>query len=145
MHYVGRTGQGVQALHFGSSALLARQVDTVPKHVVHVELADHHARHNGQGSRKDQSEWPEDQAKRHHGKHHERRRQRQQAPRDQRLFDGLLALGNDVMLFAEQWNDKLRAARGNFPQAFSHVGLLTAAASIAEAVRRRGDDEGHVR
>ena len=62
-------------------------------------------------------------------------------------FDGLLALRNDVGLLAEEWDVKAERMVGNFPQAFSHVGLLNTAGNLARgaegpAMRRA---EGRVR
>lgn len=45
-------------------------------------------------------------------------------------FEKLLRLGNSLGLFAEEY-DKKHGLVGNFPQAFSHVGLLNAALSLA--------------
>lgn len=50
------------------------------------------------------------------------------------LFDRLLALRNDVGLMAEQWDPRNGHMLGNFPQAFSHVGLVNSAWNLA-----RGD------
>jgi GH15 family glucan-1,4-alpha-glucosidase len=51
-------------------------------------------------------------------------------------FDHLCSLGNDVGLFAEQTEPCSGAALGNYPQAFTHVGLIYAALSIERARRR---------
>jgi GH15 family glucan-1,4-alpha-glucosidase len=47
------------------------------------------------------------------------------------LFERLLALTNDVGLLAEEYDSTLRRQLGNFPQAFSHVGLINCAFSLA--------------
>jgi GH15 family glucan-1,4-alpha-glucosidase len=47
------------------------------------------------------------------------------------LFERLLGLRNDVGLFAEEYDPKLQRQVGNFPQAFSHVGLINTAWLLA--------------
>jgi GH15 family glucan-1,4-alpha-glucosidase len=55
------------------------------------------------------------------------------------LFERLLALANDVGLYAEQVDAHSGEAFGNFPQAFSHSSLVTAALAIQQArAGRRG-------
>jgi GH15 family glucan-1,4-alpha-glucosidase len=46
------------------------------------------------------------------------------------LFERLLALRNDVGLLAEQYDPVARHLLGNFPQAFSHVGLINTAFNL---------------
>jgi GH15 family glucan-1,4-alpha-glucosidase len=46
------------------------------------------------------------------------------------LYDRLAALANDVGLFAEEYDPKTGRLVGNFPQAFTHVALVTSAASL---------------
>jgi GH15 family glucan-1,4-alpha-glucosidase len=53
------------------------------------------------------------------------------------LFDQLAGYANDVGLLAEEIDTKNDEQLGNFPQAFSHIGLITAAAQIDQA-RARG-------
>jgi GH15 family glucan-1,4-alpha-glucosidase len=48
-----------------------------------------------------------------------------------RAFEELLGHGNDLGLFAEQIDPDTGAALGNFPQAFTHVGLINAAVTLA--------------
>jgi GH15 family glucan-1,4-alpha-glucosidase len=50
-----------------------------------------------------------------------------------RLFDRLLALQNDVGLLAEEYDPGAGRMLGNFPQAFSHVGLINTALLLAHA------------
>jgi len=48
-------------------------------------------------------------------------------------FNHLLSFANDVGLFAEEIDVATGAAIGNFPQAFTHIGLINAAMAIEEA------------
>jgi len=48
----------------------------------------------------------------------------------QAVFDRLLALRNDVGLLSEEYDPIARRMLGNFPQAFSHVGLINTALSL---------------
>jgi GH15 family glucan-1,4-alpha-glucosidase len=59
----------------------------------------------------------------------------------ERQFDHLLSFGNDLGLFAEEIDPDTGVALGNFPQAFTHVGLINAAVAIENA-RRAGNQEG---
>lgn len=49
------------------------------------------------------------------------------------VFERAAALGNDVGLFAEQAHPVTGEALGNFPQAFSHIGLVDAAWALHQA------------
>jgi GH15 family glucan-1,4-alpha-glucosidase len=49
------------------------------------------------------------------------------------LFERLLALRNDVGLLAEQYDPALGRQLGNYPQAFSHVGLINSAHNLTIA------------
>ncbi|MFO0965679.1 MAG: glycoside hydrolase family 15 protein [Gemmataceae bacterium] len=51
----------------------------------------------------------------------------------QRLFERLLAIRNDVGLLSEEYEPKLKRMLGNFPQAFSHVGLVNTARNLTQA------------
>jgi GH15 family glucan-1,4-alpha-glucosidase len=48
------------------------------------------------------------------------------------LFEKLLALRNDVGLLAEQYDPLTQRQVGNFPQAFSHIGLINTARNLQE-------------
>ncbi|GGK03075.1 glucoamylase [Streptomyces camponoticapitis] len=48
------------------------------------------------------------------------------------LFERLLALCNDVGLLAEEYDPAIGRQLGNFPQAFSHIGLVGTALALAE-------------
>jgi GH15 family glucan-1,4-alpha-glucosidase len=47
------------------------------------------------------------------------------------LFERLLSYGNDLGLFAEEYDPVARRQLGNFPQAFSHFALINAAHTLA--------------
>ena len=47
------------------------------------------------------------------------------------LFERLLALRNDLGLLAEEYDPIAKRFAGNFPQAFSHIGLVNTAANLA--------------
>jgi GH15 family glucan-1,4-alpha-glucosidase len=49
-----------------------------------------------------------------------------------RLFERLLSLRNDVGLLAEEYDPAARAMLGNFPQAFSHLGLIGTALRLSK-------------
>ena len=53
--------------------------------------------------------------------------------RAERLFQTLDAHANDLGLLAEEIDGASGQLLGNFPQAFSHVGLITAVAAIDKA------------
>ncbi|MEA2586971.1 MAG: hypothetical protein QOF33_5056 [Thermomicrobiales bacterium] len=48
------------------------------------------------------------------------------------LFERLLALRNDVGLLAEEYDPEAGRQLGNFPQAFTHLALVTAALALGE-------------
>jgi hypothetical protein len=47
------------------------------------------------------------------------------------LFERLLGYANDVGLYAEQIDPRTHAFLGNFPQAFTHLGLLSSAVNLS--------------
>ena len=49
------------------------------------------------------------------------------------LFERLLAVRNDLGLLAEEYDPRAKRQLGNFPQAFSHVGLITSAHRLERA------------
>ena len=65
--------------------------------------------------------------------------QRGEVARAERQFGRLLSFGNDVGLFAEEIDSRSGEALGNFPQAFTHIGLINVALAIEKAQRRPDD------
>lgn len=57
----------------------------------------------------------------------------------QQLFGHLIKYGNDLGLYAEEIDPSSGAALGNFPQAFTHVGLISSALSIRQ--REKGEEQ----
>jgi GH15 family glucan-1,4-alpha-glucosidase len=55
--------------------------------------------------------------------------------RARRTFETAVGFANDVGLLAEEVHPKTGELIGNFPQAFSHIGLVNAAWAIAQAER----------
>ena len=53
--------------------------------------------------------------------------------RAEELFDKLVGYANDLGLLAEEIDTATGELLGNFPQAFSHIGLITAACEIDKA------------
>ena len=58
-----------------------------------------------------------------------------------RQFAQLLDYGNDLGLFAEEIDPETGDALGNFPQAFTHIGLISAALTLEEQERARAHPE----
>ena len=56
-------------------------------------------------------------------------------------FERALAAINDVGLLAEEVDHRSGEMIGNFPQAFSHIGLINAAWAICQAQQRAGAPE----
>jgi GH15 family glucan-1,4-alpha-glucosidase len=64
----------------------------------------------------------------------------------ERLFDKLVKVGNDLGLLAEEYDPISRRLLGNFPQAFSHVGLVNSAVNLSRSIGpsdQRTDTELH--
>src|SRR5947207_2948978 len=59
-----------------------------------------------------------------------------QVDRARAVFERAVGYANDVCLLAEEIAPATGELLGNFPQAFSHIGLVNAAWAISEAVRR---------
>jgi GH15 family glucan-1,4-alpha-glucosidase len=55
----------------------------------------------------------------------------------QRMYERLLSLRNPAGLYAEEFEAGSGRPMGNFPQAFSHVGSITAALSLQAAAGAR--------
>jgi GH15 family glucan-1,4-alpha-glucosidase len=60
------------------------------------------------------------------------------------LFARLLALANDVGLFAEEYDPRAKRMLGNFPQALTHMAVVNTARllSISEAEAKRAAARG---
>jgi GH15 family glucan-1,4-alpha-glucosidase len=56
------------------------------------------------------------------------------------LFERLLACGNDLGLFSEEFDPETGDLLGNFPQAFSHVSLVNTAHNLARETTRAQRD-----
>lgn len=50
----------------------------------------------------------------------------------EQIFENLLAIRNDVGLLAEEYDPTARRQLGNFPQAFSHLGLINTARNLTQ-------------
>ena len=62
-----------------------------------------------------------------------------------RLFDRLVGLCNDVGLLAEEYDPRRKRLVGNFPQAFSHIGLINAAYTLADIQAKQEGEVGDTR
>jgi len=62
-----------------------------------------------------------------------------QVERARGVFERAIVFVNDVGLLAEEVDPATGEMLGNFPQAFSHIGLINAAWAISEAERRTAD------
>lgn len=52
-----------------------------------------------------------------------------------RLFERILSLFNDVGLISEEYDPACKRLAGNFPQAFTHVSMLTTAMNLTHALK----------
>jgi GH15 family glucan-1,4-alpha-glucosidase len=59
-----------------------------------------------------------------------------QLDRARTVFERATGFVNDLGLMAEEVDPRTGELLGNFPQAFSHIGLVNAAWAISEAERR---------
>jgi GH15 family glucan-1,4-alpha-glucosidase len=57
-----------------------------------------------------------------------------------RVFDRLLSIRNDVGLLSEAYEPSSRRLLGNFPQAFSHIGLINTACNLSRGLTGPADD-----
>jgi GH15 family glucan-1,4-alpha-glucosidase len=58
------------------------------------------------------------------------------------LFEKMLTYANHLGLYAEEIGP-CGEALGNFPQAFTHLGLISAAFNLDRALGRRDQEDGH--
>jgi GH15 family glucan-1,4-alpha-glucosidase len=65
-----------------------------------------------------------------------------QVDRAAAVFESAMVFVNDVGLLAEEVDPETGEMLGNFPQAFSHIGLVNAAWAISQAQARAGSDGG---
>ena len=68
-----------------------------------------------------------------------------QPGRAREIFERAISYLNDVGLLAEEVDPATGELLGNFPQAFSHIGLINAAWAISEADRRQAAAGGQAR
>jgi GH15 family glucan-1,4-alpha-glucosidase len=61
----------------------------------------------------------------------------------ERCFERLLEAGTALGLYAEEFDVRTKAPVGNFPQAFTHLGLIRAALAIDAAREARSDERAH--
>jgi GH15 family glucan-1,4-alpha-glucosidase len=66
-----------------------------------------------------------------------------QAARARTVFERALAFVNDVGLLSEEIDPNTGELLGNFPQAFSHTGLVNAAWAISETERGQKSSAAH--
>jgi len=54
------------------------------------------------------------------------------------MFERLLTLRNDLGLLSEEYDPQRERLVGNFPQAFSHIGLVNTALQLDKALAENG-------
>src|SRR4029450_12961646 len=62
--------------------------------------------------------------------------------RAREVFERAIAFANDVGLLSEEGDEKTGELLGNFPQAFSHIGLINEAWAISQAEAAHGAGAG---
>ena len=55
----------------------------------------------------------------------------------ERLFERLLKIRNDVGLLSEEYDPQAKRMLGNFPQAFSHIGLVNTAFNLSRGIPKK--------
>jgi GH15 family glucan-1,4-alpha-glucosidase len=60
----------------------------------------------------------------------------------EQLMDRLLEVRNDVGLLSEQYDPVAKRQLGNFPQAFSHLGLINTALNLSPG-KKSIEERGH--
>jgi GH15 family glucan-1,4-alpha-glucosidase len=60
-----------------------------------------------------------------------------------RMFEGLLGIRNDVGLLSEGYDVEAGRLVGNFPQAFSHIGLINTAYNLSSAASHPAEHRQH--
>jgi GH15 family glucan-1,4-alpha-glucosidase len=60
------------------------------------------------------------------------------------LFDSLCSRANPLGLLPEQIDPSRGAFLGNFPQAFSHVGLISSAVNLTKLIKRQSEKESSI-
>jgi GH15 family glucan-1,4-alpha-glucosidase len=58
------------------------------------------------------------------------------------VFERLISICNDVGLMAEEYDPEKRRMLGNFPQAFSHVGMINTALNLTPAEHHPAEERG---
>jgi len=67
-----------------------------------------------------------------------------QTDRAQTIFEALLSHANDVGLYGEEFDPATGEPLGNFPQAFTHVGMINAALVLEKEIGTHKEVQTHV-